>query len=168
MKPKSNLKEDLKSPWLLGIIGTVAIALIANGIMITLSFMHPHSLVAKDYYQKGKAYFHDQAKENSGGKTLGFKLQLTTPEVIHANSNEKIGLKVVDRNGKLFTGKPGTLYVYRADDMKQDFKTILSPSPNGILEAEVNFSLPGNWDLIGQIIINGEKLDVAQRIFVRK
>jgi len=167
MNSKAQWKEDLKSPWLRGIIGTVLFALIINIIMITLTVYYPHSLVAKDYYSKGKRYFHSLDQENKA-EHLGYKLQLVLPNKLKANIEENIQLQVFNQDGKPLNIANATLFVYRVNDVTRDFQLTLSKTYEGKFESNVKFSLPGTWDLIGQITVSGEKLDVAKRIFVDK
>ena len=39
-----------RNPWVWVLIGIMAAALIVNGVLITLAFMSPPSLVVQDYY----------------------------------------------------------------------------------------------------------------------
>ncbi|MDH4261859.1 MAG: FixH family protein [Spirochaetia bacterium] len=168
MNTKLELKKDLKSPWLLGILGTVLIAVIANIVLIFMSFNHPHSLVSKDYYEKGKEYFHTQADQKKAVKLLGYKLNLVVPEKPKVNVEEIIHLKVLDQKGNIVQSGEATLFVYRVDDTSKDFKINLHQDSHGEFVSRIKFPFPGTWDLIAQLTFAGEKLDVAERIFVEK
>lgn len=168
MKSKGKLKEDLKSPWLLGVIGTVFVSLIANGFLIGFSILHPHSLVAKDYYEKGKKYFHESAILKSDASKLGYKMNLMVPDGLKVNEKNHIRLSIVDKTGRPVNSGEVKLFVYRSDNMKQDFNITMEKSDGSFYESPVIFDLPGVWDLIAQISVSGEKMDVAKRIFVNK
>ena len=164
---KGQLREDLKNPWLRGVLAIVAVTLLANVVFISLAFISSPNLVVKDYYEQGKEYFHAQV-ERDEIKQLGYRLHLMAPATPKLGIAQPYRLYVVDPDGKPWNRGEGTLFAYRPNDASKDFQQPLLRSDTGMFAAEVNFPMAGNWDLIAQIYVDNKKLDVAQRVFVEK
>ncbi|HXH71423.1 MAG TPA: FixH family protein [Mariprofundaceae bacterium] len=158
-------KEDLKHPWLRGILAIIGVTLVVNIGFISMAFINKPNLVVKDYYEKGQEYFHAEAARNEA-EHLGFRLQLLPPATPKLNVAQTYRLYVVDHTGKPWNSGEGILFAYRPNDSSKDFRLPLPKADTGTFAANVTFSQPGNWDLIAQIMVEGRKLDVAQRIFV--
>lgn len=161
-------KQDLKSPWLRGVLGIVAVTLVVNIGLISFAFIDRPNLVVKDYYEQGKEYFHHAQAELDAARQLGFRLHLLPPATPRQGEVQTYRLYVVDHQGKPWSADSATLFAYRPNDASQDFRQILQLSDVGTYAADVSFPLPGNWDLIAQIYVDNKKLDIAQRIFVAK
>lgn len=158
-------KEDLKHPWLRGILAIIGVTLVVNIGFISMAFIDKPNLVVKDYYEKGQEYFHAEAVRNEA-EHLGFRLHLLPPASPKLNVGQTYRLYVVDHDGKPWNSGEGTLFAYRPNDSSKDFRIVLPKADVGTFAANVTFSQPGNWDLIAQITVEGRKLDIAQRIFV--
>jgi len=160
-------REDLKHPWLRGVLAIVAVTMLVNIIFISTAFWESPNLVVKDYYEQGKEYFHAEAVRDEA-RHMGFRLHLLPPSTPKLNASQTYRLYVVDHNGKPWNSGEGMLFAYRPSDSKRDFRLPLVKADAGTFAADVAFPLPGSWDLIAQIVVQGHKLDVAQRVFVSK
>ena len=159
------LKNDLKNPWLRSILGIVAVTVTVNLLFVFYAYWSPPQLVAKDYYQKGQDYFHqDVLREKQAADA--WRLQLLLAPELTANRPQALRLYVMDHQGIPLQNGEVTLYAYRPNSAKDDFKRELKPVDRGTYAAEVSFPLPGKWDLIAQVRADGRKFDVAQRIDV--
>jgi len=158
-------KQDLKHPWLRGVLAIVGVAVAMNVVMISMAFWESPNLVVKDYYEKGQEYFHAEAARDEA-QHLGFRLHLMPPAKPALNKPQTYRLYVVDHDGKPWNVGEGILFAYRPSDSHRDFRLPLTKADAGTFAAEVSFPLPGTWDLIAQISVDNRKLDVAQRIFV--
>jgi nitrogen fixation protein FixH len=156
-----------RNPWVWLLVGIMAAALIVNGVLITLAFMAPPSLVVNDYYEKGKDYFYDEAKEEKNAARLGWKLDLDLPKEPKLGGTESYLVRAVDRDGKPLEGGRAELAAFRPVQEGHDFSVKLRELGAGYYGSDVDFKLPGNWDLIVTVHKGEDSLDVAKRIFVK-
>lgn len=167
MNMSLQLKNDLRNPWLRAIIASIAIAVSVNLVFVIYALKSPPQLVAKDYYEKGKSYFHEEIKrEQRAGQA--WRLQLQVPPQPGVNRAQTLRLYVMDHQGNPLKTGQAVLYAYRPNSARDDFKQKLERVDGGTFAAEVAFPLPGKWDLIAQVSSGEQKYDVAQRIDVSK
>jgi len=161
------LKQDLKNPWLRGILAVVGTTLIVNFGFITYAYMFPPNLVANDYYERGKEYFHDE-KTRQKAEPTAWRLQLLIPSKLHVNQVQTIRLYAMDHQGKPVQKGNVILKAYRPNDASRDFTINLQLSDVGTFAAPIAFPLPGHWDIIASIDVAKQHFDTAERIFVEK
>jgi len=163
----AQVKQDLKNPWLKGIIAIVAVTVTVNVGFITYAFIFPPNLVVPDYYEQGKKYFHDQHVRQEKLPTA-WRLQLMLPDPMHVGTARVCRLYVMDHQGKPLRKGSVALKAYRPDNTNDDFSVTLKLVDAGTFAAKVSFPLPGIWDVIARIDAGGQHFDTAQRIFVQR
>ncbi|MDX8410028.1 MAG: FixH family protein [Mariprofundales bacterium] len=163
----AQVKQDLKNPWLRGILAVVAVTVAVNICFITYAFISPPNLVVRDYYERGQNYFHDAHQRQEGAATA-WRLQLLLPNRLTVNSLQTCRLYVMDHEGKPVNSGHVTMTAYRPSDAEHDFKLEMKRVDVGTFAASFAFPLPGSWDLIARIASNGQQFDTAQRVFVQK
>ncbi len=161
------LKQDLQNPWLRGILAVVGVTLVVNFCFIAYAYMFPPNLVANDYYERGKEYFHD-AKTRQQAAPTAWRLQLLLPSKMHVNQAQAVRLYVMDHQGKPVKAGKVSLKAYRPSDASRDFTINLNLSDAGTFIAPITFPLPGHWDIIASIRVDTQHFDTAERIFVEK
>jgi len=167
MGVRTQLKNDLKSPWLRMILAVVGVTVSVNLVYIIYAFWSPPNLVAKDYYERGQNYFHEEIKrEQAAGDA--WRLQLLAPDKPRMNLEQDYRLYVMDHQGRAVNSGQVVLFAYRPNASQSDFKQELHYVDTGTYAASLRFPLPGKWDLIAQIRSGDQKFDVAQRINVEK
>jgi len=167
MGMNAQLKNDLKNPWLRGILAVIGVTVFVNLVFVLYAFWAPPQLVAKDYYEKGQSYFHEEIKREQAAADA-WRLQLLAPDQPKLNMEQYYRLYVMDHEGRAVNSGQAMLYVYRSDSAENDFKQELHFVDTGTYAATLRFPLPGTWDLIAQIRSGENKYDVAQRINVEK
>jgi len=163
----AQLKQDLKNPWLRGILAVVGVTLVVNFGFISYAFIFPPNLVVKDYYERGKNYFHDEHLRDKAAPTA-WRLQLLLPNTLKVNKSGISRLYVMNHQGKPVRSGKVILSAYRPSDASHDFKLELHLTDAGTFSAPVSFPLPGHWDLIARIDAGDKHFDTAQRIFVQR
>ncbi len=163
----AQLKQDLKNPWLRGILAVVGVTLAVNFAFISYAYISPPNLVVKDYYERGKSYFHDEHLRAEAAATA-WRLQLLLPNTLNVDKAGTCRLYVMDHQGKPIRAGKVTLKAYRPSDARHDFSVELRLTDAGTFTAPVTFPLPGHWDLIARIDADGQHFDTAQRIFVQR
>ena len=156
-----------QNPWVWLLIGIMAAAILVNGVLIALAFTSPPSLVVDDYYDKGKSYFYDEAKEEKEAERLGWKMALDLPNEPKLGGGESYLVRVLDRDGKPLEGGRAELAAFRPTQSGHDFTVKLRDLGAGYYGSPVDFKLPGNWDLIVTVHKGEDSLDLAKRIYVK-
>jgi len=162
-----NLKQDLKNPWLRGILAVIATTVVVNVAFITYAYLFPPNLVVQDYYERGKEYFHDQ-KIRQQAEPTAWRLQLMLPNTLKVGTPETCRLYVMDHQGKPVQSGHVVVSAYYVSDASYDFKLQLNHVDTGTFTAPIRFPLAGNWDLIARIDAGKQHFDTAARIFVGK
>ncbi len=165
MNMKEQVRTDLKNPWLRGIIAAVVVTVGVNVVFIAYAFMSPPNLVVRDYYEKGKRYFHEEALREQAAVD-GWRLQLLPPATPKAGKLQPWRLYAMDHQGRPLRTGQVTLFAYRPSDASYDFRVDMPYTDIGTFMREISFPLPGHWDLIAQIRSGERSYDVAKRIFV--
>ncbi len=160
-------ESALHNPWVWLLIGIMGVTLLVNGALITIAFLSPPGLVVDDYYKKGKTYLYDQAQTQKDEARLGWDLQLDMPKTPLLNSSEPYLVRVVDNAGQAIEGAQAEFAAFRPAEYGNDFVLAMRDVGAGYYATDVNFSLPGNWDLIVTVQQGEDKLDIAKRIFVK-
>ncbi len=163
LSPK--LRQDLKNPWLRGILAAVAVTVTVNAGYIVYSLNAPPNLVVDNYYERGKQYFHE---EHIRQQAAAWRLQLLPPEVPTVDQDQTYRLYVMDEKGTPVSDGKVTLMAFRPSDAEYDFTRPLAFADTGTFAGTARFPLPGSWDLIAKVESGGGSFDVAQRIFVHK
>ena len=165
MASNIHLKEDFRNPWFLSVLALIGTALVATISMVMIAFSASPELVNKDYYEKGSNYFEAEAKRHEDGKSF-WRLKLMPPKQPVVAKAQLYRFFAISPDGKPVREGKAELFAYRTNDASKDFQVSMKEEDIGTFTAELTFPLPGNWNLIGQIENNGQKIDVAQRIFV--
>jgi len=161
------LKEDLRNPWLRGILLVIGTTVTVNVAFISYAFISPPNLVVQDYYERGKNYFHDENVRKEGLATA-WRLQLMSPDKLKLNAPAMFRLYVMDHDGKPVQSGKVILSAYHVSGANHDFKLQLNQTDVGTFTAPVTFPFSGSWDLMARIDAGEQHFDTAKRIFVEK
>ena len=167
MSMKEQIKSDMKNPWLRGIIAAVVVTVGVNIIFIAYAFISPPNLVVKDYYEKGKSYFHEEhLRDQAAGDA--WRLQILAPDHPLVGKAQVYRLYVLDHQGRPVRQGEASLFAYRPSNAEYDFKNAMQRTDIGTFSRSISFPLPGHWDLIAQVRSGDRHYDIAKRIFVEK
>lgn len=155
-----------RNPWVWTLAGIMGVTLLVNGTLITIAFLQPPGLVVEDYYEKGKSYFYNQAQREKARARLGWDLALDLPQAPQQAAAQPYLVRAVDRHGRPIEGARAEFAAFRPAEDGHDFSLPMQDVGAGYYAANVDFSLPGHWDLIVTVQDGGDKLDIAERIFV--
>ncbi len=156
-----------QNPWVWLLVGIMGTALLVNATLITIAFLSPPGLVVEDYYEKGKSYLYNQAQSKENAARLGWDLELDLPRAPQLNLDESYLVRAVDSRGKAIEGGVAEFAAFRPVQNGHDFVLPMREVGAGYYAANVNFSLPGNWDLIVTVQQGEDQLDIAKRIYVK-
>ena len=166
-KRQINEGSAWRSPWVWGMLGLVAVMLSVNIFMIVMGFRTNTGLVVEDFYDRGKNYFHSEVKRLSDNERLGWQLKLEAPATPLLDANQTYRLKLSDAQGYPLGSARVMMEIFRPNDATRDFAVAMTEEGQGEYSVPVTFPLPGNWDLLITAIKGEDKMDLAQRIFVK-
>lgn len=158
-------KEGLKNPWVLGLILFLCVFLIMNAIFIYLAFRQPPNLVVKDFYERGQDY-HVTQKQIEREKQLGWSGMILVPAKIRVNHKHNIEVIIQGKNSSVLTLDTVEFHAYRPSDSRADFMAIMQQKSVGNYETDIQFSLPGVWDVIVEAKQGDDKLLLTRRVSV--
>ncbi|NQZ54560.1 MAG: FixH family protein [Piscirickettsiaceae bacterium] len=140
-------KEALKNPWVWAIMLFVLTFVSMNAIFIYLAFKSPPNLVVEDFYERGKRY-EDTQKRIEQEKALGWTGLLIVPTKTRVNQTQTYDVLIQGKNSAALDLSLVTINAYRPSDARADFSTEMTLKVPGMYTAEMEFTLPGIWDLI--------------------
>ncbi len=166
MDKSTKIQHWYKSPWLLGWLFLVLMAMAGTINMVIQANQGFPGLVVDDFYDRGQDYEENivtKLENNERWKT-SFKLQ-----EIKLDKPTQISFSIKGKQGQSAKIDKMTLYAYRPADAKQDFSVPMERLKNSkdTYQADITFKLKGNWDLLASVIIEGIEVNYAQKVFVK-
>ena len=157
--------EALKNPWVLGLLGFLITFLSANAIFIYMAFEAAPSLVVEDFYERGERYLETQ-KQLEEEQALGWTGLFLLPAKARVNQTHTYEVLIHDQNSSALLLDSVVFYAYRPSDSDKDFYVEMNNTRPGIYSAELNFPLPGIWDLIAEVKQGENNFLVTKRIVI--
>jgi nitrogen fixation protein FixH len=151
-----------------GIALVVVATLIANFTMITIGLNTHPGLVVDDFYAKGKNHFNEAVVAAEAETRLSWQMELKEPVATKLNQAQKYHFVLKDKQGYPVRGAEVEFAAFRVNNSSKDFTMPMMEIRDGIYVVEVNFSLPGNWDLIIAATTVDGQMDMAKRIFINE
>ncbi len=168
---KASAKELVpawKSPLVWGMAILVTTMLVVNFTMITIGLNTHTGLVMDEFYAKGKAYLHEEVRRDEVAQRLQWRMALREPSTPKLNQLQQYQFILKDKQGEAISDATVELFAYRVNDASKDFTMPMKEIRPGYYAVEIEFKLPGHWDLIVSAMKSEEDaLDLAQRIFVQ-
>ncbi|ALP52991.1 hypothetical protein Tel_07380 [Candidatus Tenderia electrophaga] len=155
-----------RNPWVWTLASIMGVTLLVNITLITIAFLEPPGLVVDDYYEKGKSYLYNKAQREKDLARLAWDLELDLPKSPQLAEPQPYLVRAVDRNGRPIEGARAEFAAFRPVEHGHDFVVAMQDVGAGYYAANVDFGLPGNWDLIVTVQQGEDKLDIAERIFI--
>ena len=163
-------KRGLRNPWLLGLIGLLAVVVSVDTAFIITAIKTFPGLVNKNYYDNGEDYAHHILDRRANRAALGWTASVEVPDTIVLNATQTYRYVVRDKAGKPVHGAKVMLYAYRSANADADFSMPMTEVAPGHYEAPVVFKLKGHWDLIFSVknARKGYNFDTTRHVFVMK
>lgn len=130
-------KSDRLIPWYFVIFFTVIF--IVDAIFVTIAVRTQTGVVTEHPYEEGLSYKNTLELVESQ-KALGWETNLDL-------TDGTLFFKMNDKAGNPLSDATVTAHVTRAVQAGYDFDVPLHMTTKGIYKAEVNFPLPGTWDI---------------------
>lgn len=159
-------ESAVKSPWAWGIGAIIATAFSVNIFLVYVAVTTSPGLVSEDYYERGKSFATRAKLKDEETRKHNWKLSIESPSKNESRNPATFILKASAATGVSLVAAEAKLYAYRPSDSAADFSVILKPMGAGEYGAEVEFPLPGAWDVIAEIDYGGHKIDAAKRLLI--
>ncbi len=140
------------------LFGFFGYMLIANGIFLYVALDTFSGLSTKDAYVKGLNY-NAQIEEYETQKARGWQVMLN--DSLTGANKASLTLDAKDQSGQPVTFDAVRVVVKRPAQSGMDFETTMTLQ-NGQYAADVEFPVPGNWDV--EVYASGGGYDVPYRV----
>lgn len=157
--------QALKNPWVLGFLAFLCTFVTVNIIFIYLAFSSPPNLVVDNYYERGKKYA-QQELQMEQEKQLGWNGVIMAPPKSRVNQLQPYEVFIHGKNSAAVQLDSVTFYAYRPSDMREDFSVEMNPMSLGRYAVDIEFGLPGNWDIIVEAKRGDDEFLITRRIFI--
>lgn len=159
-------KEALKNPWVLGIGTVLLIAMSGTFFLIYIAFKNPPNLVDKNFYESGKKYelVQNQLEQQ---EALGWTGVFMIPTKTRVNQTQTFEILLQGQNAMAIALDSVEMKAYRPADANADFSAAMSNTKPGIYAAEMNFNLPGTWDLVVEAKQGEKEFIMTKRVSIR-
>ncbi len=157
--------QALKNPWVLGFLAFLCTFVTMNIIFIYLAFKSPPNLVVDNYYERGKAYAEKDMQLEQENK-LGWSGVIMVPANNRVNQRQAYEVLIQGKNSKTVNLDSVSLFAYRPSDQRQDFSVEMNPIGLGRYGADIEFGLPGNWDIIVEAKRGEDEFLITRRIYI--
>lgn len=155
-------KQAFKNPWVLGLIACFTVFVLVNVLFIYTAFEQAPNLVTTDHYQQDEGYQrkiqHEQASDWTG--------VLLSPAEIRLNQSQHYQAIFQDKQGQPAQLDNVVLSAYRPADTNADFELTMIRQSTGIYQAQLHFSLPGEWGILVQAERGDKQFSLTKRLTV--
>jgi len=158
-------KQALKNPWVLGFLVFLCTFVTMNIIFVYLAFKSPPNLVVDDYYERGKTYAQKELQIEQE-KKLGWNGVIMAPSNSRVNQRQAYEVFIQGKNSTAVELDSVTLFAYRPSDMREDFSVEMNPIGLGRYGVDIEFGLPGNWDIIVEAKRGEDEFMITRRIYI--
>lgn len=140
-------KSGLRNPWVLGMLGLIAVVLAVNITFIWFTMKEGRSeLVERDYKTKDRKSNEAVLNELRTQQALSWQTEIKKPKSIVVGTPTAYEIGIKDRDGRPVSGELA-VEAYRASDASKDFTTAFKEVAPGRYQGYINFPLKGYWEL---------------------
>lgn len=177
----SQKNKGWSNPWVIGIGVFILTGVSLTSHMVWTAFNNPARLLDENYSVKGhNQYDAKWVQQQAERSTLGWRAKLHSPQQLANDplaaesalrfvltaSRAQFKLELSNRDGKPVQGGQVTINSQWPGAPEFDTGATLHEAAPGIYEGAVNFSRPGNWDVLIKAQHQGSLFEMEQRIFV--
>ena len=139
--------QAMKNPWFLSVLGLIAVFLIVNAVFVVFAVTSNPGLVADDYYEQGREYEKNIVTQLAARNNLHWETKLEIPKQITINTPDTYRFSAVDSRGVSIMDADVKVIAYRPSDASADFVKPVEQIAPGLYQTQLEFPLPGIWDI---------------------
>ena len=140
-------RNALRNPWFLSILGIIAVFLVVNVVFVVFAVTSNPGLVADDYYEQGREYEKNIVTQLAARNNLHWETKLEIPKQITLNTPDTYRFSAVDSRGVSIMDADVKVIAYRPSDASADFVKPVEQIAPGLYQTQLEFPLPGIWDI---------------------
>lgn len=174
-------KQGWRNPWVIGLALIVVSGVLVNARMLWNVMHHPTRLLDENYsVREHNKYEPKWVQQQAERSSLGWKVILHSPQrlendpmawgssarFILLGNPSHFKLQLNDSEGKPVQGGQVVINAQWPGNPEFDKKTTLVEAAPGNYEGELDFSRPGNWDLIIETQRAESVFETEQKVFV--
>lgn len=156
-------RRAFRNPWVLGMLGIVAVFVSVNATMISLAWAFKPALIDRDFYQKGRDIELNIESRRAAWEELGWETRFDLPGAV-AGSEASWRFVLRDREGGPVSGAAIRLHARRPVSEEHDLAIVMAEVAPGDYAADFALPLSGYWDLIAEISHDGHSYSKYRRV----
>jgi nitrogen fixation protein FixH len=146
-------------PWLF--VAGFAIVIAVNGTMVWLA-VDSFSGLYSDHARERGVHYNQVMAEQRDREALGWTVETTWQA-----SPGKLGLKIVDRNGRALDGATVAVDLIRPAEKRAPIRIAMTNTGDGRFAGAVDLPERGNWDADIVVEASGHRFAITRRLFLR-
>lgn len=177
----SQKNKGWNNPWVIGIGVFILTGVSLTSHMVWTAFNYPVRLLDESYSVKAHNQFDAKwVQQQAERSTLGWRVKLYSPQQLQYDatvpesavrfivmaSPAQFKVELNNRDGQPVQGGQVTINPQWPGASEFDTDITLHEVTPGIYEGVVNFSRPGNWDILIKAQHQGSLFEMEQRVFV--
>lgn len=159
-------RNALRNPWFLSILGIIAVFLVVNVVFVVFAVTSNPGLVTEDYYEQGRKYEKNIVTQLAARNNLHWETKLEIPKQITLNTPDTYRFSAVDSRGVSIMDADVKLIAYRPSDANADFVKPVEQIAPGLYQTQLEFPLPGIWDINLKVTHGKDVYHQSRRISV--
>lgn len=156
----------MRNPWFLAFLGIIAVFLTVNMIFVAFAVSSNPGLVSDDYYEEGREYEKNVVSQITARNKLNWESKLEIPQRITINTPGTYRFSAVDSRGVSIMDADVKFIIYRPSDANADFVKPVEQIAPGLYQTQLEFSLPGVWDINLKVTRGEDVYHQSRRISV--
>jgi len=174
-------KQGWRNPWVFGLGAVVLSGVLINARMIWNVVHNPVRLLDENYSVKGhNQYDAKWLQQQAGRSTLGWQAKLHSPQrlqndpmatesaarFIVTKNPSQFRIELNDRAGQPIQGGQVVINAQWPGGPSFDTNATLNEVSPGVYDGSIDFTRPGNWDLIINAQQKESLFEMEQKVFV--
>ena len=174
-------KQAWRNPWVIGLLLIVLAGVLSNAKMIWNVIHNPTRVLDDNYSVKAhNQYDAKWMQQQAERSTLGWKAKLHSPHLLANDpaampsairfvllaSPAELQFDLSDKDGKPIQGGKVVINTQWPGNPDFDFNLQLNETAAGHYVGNLNFSRPGNWDMLIKAEYDGREFEMEQKVFV--
>lgn len=159
--------EAFKNPWVWAGLAFLCTFVSMNIFFIYQAFSSPPNLVLENFYERGRTY-DDMQDRLARERELGWSGLIMAPADSQTGVEQRWEVLIQDKAGETLQFDTVELFAYRPSDAREDFSVSMHAQENGVYAADINFTLPGNWDIIVEARRGDDEFAITRRTFISR
>ncbi len=174
-------KQGWRNPWVIGLLLLVFAGVLSNARMVWNVMHYPMRLLDDNYSVKAhNQYDAKWLQQQAERSTLGWQAKLRSPHQLQNDpealpnavrfillaSPAELRFELKDRDGTPINGAKVVINAQWPGNPDFDIKGELFETTPGTYVGNLNFTRPGNWDMLIRAEHDGRQFDMEQKAFL--